>query len=134
MVELPLVPVAAGVLVDPAGRVLIAQRPAGGHVGGFWEFPGGKIRAGESPRAALCRELAEELGIEVGSAEPLTTYQYAYPDRRVELHVFRVRSFTGEPRGLEGQPLRWVPAGDLDSANLLEADRPVVEALLRDPG
>jgi len=129
--ETPLITVAAGVLTDPSGRVLIAQRPAGGHVGGFWEFPGGKLRTGESPHQALCRELAEELGIRVESADPLTTYQYAYPDRRVELHVFRVHEYAGEPRGLEGQPLRWVAAAELAAANLLEADKPVVAALLR---
>jgi 8-oxo-dGTP diphosphatase len=130
-----LIPVAAGGLLDPDGRVLIAQRPAGGHVGGFWEFPGGKIQAGESPLAALRRELQEELGIRVASATPLTTYQVAYPDRTIELHVFRVQSYAGEPRGLEGQPLRWIAVGELGAADLLPADRPVVEALEADlPG
>ncbi|MDQ1304172.1 MAG: 8-oxo-dGTP diphosphatase, partial [Pseudomonadota bacterium] len=103
-----LILVAAGVLRDASGRVLIAQRPDGKHAAGFWEFPGGKIQAGESPLQALCRELAEEIGIVVSAATPLMTFRHSYPERVVELQVFEVSHYSGEPRGLEGQPLRWV--------------------------
>ena len=129
-----LIPVAAGVLRDASGRVLIAQRPPGGHVGGFWEFPGGKIQAGESPQQALCRELAEEIGVQVSAASPLMTYRHSYPERVVELHVFEVSDYTGEPQGLEGQPLRWVAVGELATAGLLEADLPIAVALLGGSG
>lgn len=128
----PLIAVAAGVLTDAAGRILLARRPDRAHAGGFWEFPGGKLEPGEEPRAGLCRELAEEIGIRVEDAEPLVTYRHAYPERVVELHVFRVTAWTGEPRGLEGQPLRWVRRDDLPGAGLLPADLPVIEALGRD--
>lgn len=126
-----LITVAAGVLKDAGGRVLIAQRPPGGHVGGHWEFPGGKLNDGELPGQALVRELQEELGITVESASPLMTYRHAYPERVVELHVFLVASYTGEPRGVEGQPLRWVAPDELESAGLLEADLPIAAALSR---
>ncbi len=125
-----LILVAAGVLRDAAGRVLIAQRPPGGHVGGFWEFPGGKLQAGESPLQALCRELAEEIGIQVSAASPLMSYRHSYPERVVELHVFEVSDYSGEAQGLEGQPLRWVAVEELATAGLLEADLPIAAALL----
>lgn len=125
-----LVLVAAGVLRDESGCVLIAQRPAGGHVGGFWEFPGGKIQSGESPLQALYRELAEEIGIQVSAASPLMTYRHSYPERVVELHVFEVSHYSGEAQGLEGQPLRWVAVEELATAGLLEADQPIAAALL----
>ncbi|MEO8224795.1 MAG: 8-oxo-dGTP diphosphatase MutT [Gammaproteobacteria bacterium] len=126
-----LIRVAAGVLRDAAGRVLIARRPAGGHVGGFWEFPGGKLQAGETPDQALARELQEELGVTVESALPFMSYRHTYPERVVELHVFAVTGYAGEPRGVEGQPLRWVTLKELPSAGLLEADLPIAEALAR---
>jgi 8-oxo-dGTP diphosphatase len=125
----PLLQVAVGVLADGAGRVLIARRPAGTHAGGFWEFPGGKIGADEPARAGLCRELREELGIRVEAAEPLLVCRHDYPDRSVELHVWRVTEYSGEPRGLEGQPLRWVALDGLMDAGLLPADLPIVDAL-----
>ena len=122
--------VVAGVLVDIAGRVLLAQRTAGRHLAGAWEFPGGKVAPGETPLAALVRELREELGIEVLTAEPLLRHRHAYPGRTVMLDTWRVTRFDGEPRGLEGQPLRWEAVDRLLAAGLLEADRPIVAALL----
>jgi len=124
-----LVRVAAGVLRDDSGRVLIAQRPDGKHAAGFWEFPGGKIQSGESPLQALCRELAEEIGIVVAAAAPLMSFRHDYPERVVELHVFEVSRYSGEARGLEGQALRWVAVDELGSAGLLEADLPIAAAL-----
>jgi 8-oxo-dGTP diphosphatase len=125
-----LILVAAGVLRDGSGRVLIAQRPDGKHAAGFWEFPGGKIQSGESPLQALCRELAEEIGIQVSAATPLMSFRHDYPERLVELHVFEVSQYSGEPHGLEGQPLRWVAVDELGSVGLLEADEPIAAALL----
>jgi 8-oxo-dGTP diphosphatase len=130
-----LIPVAAGILRDKAGRILIAQRPPGGHVGGFWEFPGGKLHRDEGPVEALERELREELGVTVEAATSFMTYRHEYPERIVELHVFLVDRYSGEPRGVEGQPLRWVNLAELESAGLLEADQPIAAALIsKSPG
>ncbi|MGH8266062.1 MAG: 8-oxo-dGTP diphosphatase MutT [Steroidobacteraceae bacterium] len=121
--------VVAAALYDPAGRVLIAQRPAGTHLAGRWEFPGGKVRRGESEAEALARELREELGIEVNASRPLMRLTYSYEDRSVELSMWIVERFAGTPRGLDGQLLKWVAPAHLTEEDLLEADRPFVEAL-----
>ncbi len=131
--EPPLIRVAAGILRDQAGLILIAQRPPGGHVGGFWEFPGGKLHPGEQPGQALIRELKEELGVTVEAATPFMTYRHPYPERSVELHVFLVERYAGEPRGVEGQPLRWVTLKELPDSGLLEADQPIAAELARAP-
>ena len=125
----PGIAVAAGILADQAGRVLITRRPEGSDQGGWWEFPGGKIRAGETPLQGLVRELDEELGIIVQSASALLTYAHEYPDRVIKLHVWRIWEYAGRPAGLEGQPLRWVPVSELMDGGLLPADRPIVDAL-----
>jgi 8-oxo-dGTP diphosphatase len=127
------VSVVAGAVFDREGRVLIAERPAGKHLAGRWEFPGGKIGAGEPLEVALARELREELGIavDVDGCERLMTLTHAYPDREVELHLFVVDGWDGTPRGLDGQGLKWVPLAALGAEDLLEADRPFVEALQR---
>jgi 8-oxo-dGTP diphosphatase len=121
--------VAAGILRDPRGRVLIAERVGGGPFQGMWEFPGGKIGDGESPEQALARELSEELGIELGAAERFIHLEHDYPDRSVSIHFFLVSGWINEPAGLEGQALRWVPPAELADANILPADVPVIEAL-----
>jgi 8-oxo-dGTP diphosphatase len=121
--------VVAAVLRDAHGRVLIAQRPPGKHMAGYWEFPGGKIAPGESSVAALTRELAEELGIALRRCHPLLQLRHDYPDRMVELDVFMVDDYAGEPSGLEAQALKWVAAAELASQALLPADRPIIEAL-----
>lgn len=126
----PEIVVAAGILTDANGRALIARRPDGAHQAGWWEFPGGKLRLGETPLEGLTRELREELGIEVRAAQPLLSYRHDYPERVVHLHVWRVNEFAGEPAGAEGQPLCWLPIGELLEAGLLPADRPIVDALL----
>jgi len=126
-----LITVAAGILRDSRRRILIAQRPPGAHAGGFWEFPGGKLHPGESPAQALTRELREELGVAVETAVPFMTYRHEYPERVVELHVFLVERYSGDPRGIEGQPLRWVSVAELAGAGLLEADQPIAVALSR---
>jgi len=121
--------VVAAVLRDEHGRVLIAQRPAGKHMAGYWEFPGGKIAPGESSEQALKRELAEELGVSLRRCRPLLQLRHDYADRVVELEVFAVDDYGGEPSGLEAQALKWVAAAELGSQALLPADRPIVEAL-----
>jgi 8-oxo-dGTP diphosphatase len=133
LTEPAFIKVAAGILRDLRGRILIAQRLPGGHVGGFWEFPGGKLKDDEPPEQALSRELMEELGVTVEVAVPFMTYQHAYPERLVELHVFLVERYDGVPRGIEGQPLRWVSVAQLSSAGLLEADQPIAAALAGTP-
>jgi len=122
--------VVAAALYDARGRVLIARRPQGRHQAGRWEFPGGKVATGESEAAALARELREELGIEVTASRPFMRLEHSYADRSVELSMWIVERFAGAPRSLEDQELRWVAPADLGQADLLEADRPFVEALL----
>ena len=124
-----LVPVVAAALFDAAGRVLIAQRPAGKALAGRWEFPGGKVATGESERNALARELREELGIEVIAARPFMRLTHAYDERDVELSLWIVERFLGEPRPLDAQTLKWVAAAQLPAEDILEADRPFVAAL-----
>ena len=121
--------VVAAALYDAAGRVLIAQRPPGSHQAGRWEFPGGKVAHGESEGAALARELREELGVEVQACRPFMRLEHRYPDRHVELSLWIVERFSGSPRALDGQQLRWVAPPLLGHEDLLEADRPFVEAL-----
>ena len=121
--------VAAGILRDAAGRVLISERLCDGPFNGLWEFPGGKIGDGEAPIDALRRELVEELGIEVAEASAYMELHHEYPDRIVDLEFFLVTAWRGEPEGLEGQGLRWLHPSELESDELLPADAPVVEAL-----
>jgi 8-oxo-dGTP diphosphatase len=121
--------VVAGILRAGDGRVLLAERLRDGPFAGLWEFPGGKLAAGESAGAALRRELAEELGIAVDEAAPFMALQHEYPDRVVDLEFFLVSAWCGEPEGREGQRLRWVLPVDIDAAELLPADAPVVRKL-----
>ncbi len=121
--------VVAGALFDRGGRVLIAQRPAGKHLAGRWEFPGGKVGAGESEAQALARELQEELGVRVIRSRPFMRLAHEYSDRAVELSMWLVEEFAGEAAGLDGQSLKWVAPGDLPKEDILEADRPFVLAL-----
>lgn len=126
--------VAAGVICNESGLVLIAQRQPGRHLAGGWEFPGGKVAPGETVLQALTRELREEIGIDVLEAAPLMAYRHAYPERVVLLDVWRVRRYAGQPRPLEGQPLRWEAVNRLLESGLLAADQPVVKALLAAEG
>lgn len=126
--------IAVGVITqitaDGQTRVCISQRRAGKPGAGQWEFPGGKLDRGETVQAALVRELNEELGITVERAEPLIQITHAYSDRAVLLDTWWVREFSGEPRGVEGQAVRWVEQSQLGLAGLLEADAPIVSAIL----
>jgi 8-oxo-dGTP diphosphatase len=121
--------VAAGILCDAEGRILIAERLGGGPFRGLWEFPGGKIADDESAAEALSRELAEELGIEVTACASFMNLRHEYDDRIVTIEFFIVSEWVSEPVGREGQALRWVPRERLDASELLPADVPVVEAL-----
>jgi 8-oxo-dGTP diphosphatase len=120
--------VAAAVIERP-GEFLLAQRPDGKPYAGYWEFPGGKIEPGEDPRAALVRELREELGIEVAAATPWITRVYAYTHATVRLHFFRVGAWTGEPQPLEDQAIAWQRVGAPEVSPMLPANAPVLAAL-----
>jgi 8-oxo-dGTP diphosphatase len=121
--------VAAGILCDAEGRILIAERLGGGPFHGLWEFPGGKIIDDETAVEALSRELAEELGIEVTSCAAFMNLRHEYEDRIVTIEFFLVNDWASEPVGREGQALRWVPREQLNADELLPADVPVIEAL-----
>lgn len=125
----PQIEVAAGCVLNAAGEVLICQRPQGKIAAGKWEFPGGKLEAGETPRQALDRELHEELGLRVHEARPLIRVTHDYRDRRVVLHTWRVSGYDGEPQPHDGQAMTWVRCEDLHQHDLLAADRPIVSAL-----
>lgn len=127
--SVPSLDVVAGALFDADGRVLIAQRPEGKALAGRWEFPGGKIGPGEEARAGLERELREELGVAVHEAERLVRYSYAYPGQVVRLDLWLVSAWSGDPRGLDGQALKWVPPDQLGLEDILEADQPMIDAL-----
>lgn len=121
--------VAVGIIDNGRGEVLISRRPSRAHEGDLWEFPGGKVEAGETVEEALLRELAEELNISVRSALPLMKIAHTYPDRRVLLDVWQVQEYSGRPEGLEGQPIAWVPPCELVKYRFPEADLPILKAL-----
>ena len=123
--------VVAAVIADVRGRILLARRTDGRDLAGLWEFPGGKREPGESPEAALVRELQEELGITVQVGAPLISVPQQYPDKRLVLDVRRATSWQGTPRGVEGQALAWVAPAKLVRYPMPPADRPVVAALLQ---
>jgi len=126
-----LVEVVAGVLEDARGRILLARRTEGRDLAGLWEFPGGKREPGETPEAALARELHEELGVDVDIGAPLIRVPHRYPHKRLQLDVRHVASWRGTPKGHEGQALAWVPRQKLARYAMPSADRPVVAALLQ---
>jgi 8-oxo-dGTP diphosphatase len=125
----PVIHVVAGAVIDEAGRVLIAQRPPGKHLAGGWEFPGGKLEPGEARAAGLARELREELGIAIRNPRPLIRVRHTYPYGEVLIDMWVVKSYSGEPRGLDGQALKWLSQENLERAELLPADGPIVRAL-----
>jgi 8-oxo-dGTP diphosphatase len=125
----PVMHVMAGVLRDAFGRVLLAQRPAGKHLAGMWEFPGGKLEVGEAPLAGLARELSEELGITLQRAEPLIRVPCHYVERTLLLDAWQTEQWEGEPQSLEGQALQWLTPEQVDPALLTPADRAILQAL-----
>lgn len=125
--------VSAVALIDVDGRVLLAQRPAGKSMAGLWEFPGGKVEQGETPEAALIRELHEELGINTWRSclAPLTFASHAYDDFHLLMPLFACRKWEGTPVAQEGQTLAWVHARDLRNYPMPPADIPLIP-ILRD--
>ena len=128
---LPTVLVSAVALIDRDGRVLLAQRPAGKRMAGLWEFPGGKIETGETPEAALIRELDEELGIDTAESclAPLTFASHSYDDFHLLMLVYVCRKWSGTPRPLEGGELAWVRASRLRDYDMPPADIPLIPVL-----
>ena len=127
-----LVLVAACALLDPDGRVLIAQRPLGKPMAGLWEFPGGKVEQGEAPEQTLIRELKEELGIVVNAAclAPLTFASHSYPDFHLLMPLYVCRRWEGFVRALEAQQLAWVRPNRLRDYPMPPADEPLVSHLM----
>lgn len=121
--------VAVGVIQNAQQAVLLTQRAQHLHQGGKWEFAGGKVEKNEVPRAALNRELYEELGIHVQRAQPLIRVHHDYGDKQVVLDVWRVTAFSGEPYSREGQPIRWVPVQQLSHYEFPAANYPIIQAV-----
>lgn len=128
-----LVLVAAVALIDRTGRILMAERPAGKELAGLWEFPGGKIEAGERPEEALVRELREELGIDVAPAslEPFAFASHGYEHFHLLMPLYICRDWNGEVRAMEGQRIAWTEPADLPALAVPPADGPLVTALLK---
>jgi 8-oxo-dGTP diphosphatase len=124
--------VAACALIDADGRVLLAQRPEGKSLAGLWEFPGGKVEAGETPEETLIRELCEELGIEtkIPCLAPLTFASHSYDDFHLLMPLYICRRYEGIARGLEGQAIKWVRAKELRNYSMPPADDPLVPFLV----
>jgi mutator protein MutT len=125
----PPIDVVAGVIRRDDGKLLITQRFADDTLGGYWEFPGGKVDPGEDLKAAIYRELKEEVGVETEIGEEIHCIVHAYPDRDVRLHFFSARILSGEPQKLDVADLRWVTPGELLDFQFPEADRALIEQL-----
>jgi 8-oxo-dGTP diphosphatase len=122
--------VVAAVIRDIDDKVLLARRPQGRHMGGLWEFPGGKVRDGEAPARALVRELVEELGISVEVGNPITFAVHEEPGMRILLLFYAATIVDGEPRPQEGQAIAWVPRAELDRYPTPPADAALVRQLM----
>lgn len=121
--------VAVGVVLAADGRILLARRPGHLHMGGRWEFPGGKVEAGESAEQALIRELEEEVGLQARTPSKLLRVEYDYGDKIVRLHSWLIERFSGTARGREGQKIIWVSAAELGDYQFPDANLAIVEAL-----
>lgn len=121
--------VAVAVLINDKNQILIAKRPANKHMGNKWEFPGGKVEDGETSQEALFREMREELGIEVQSAEFLMDVIHEYDNKKVILDVYKVRQWSGEAKGMEEQPLLWVEKQALANYKFPAANEEILLAL-----
>jgi len=128
---LPIVPIVSVALIDSAGKILLQQRPPGKAMAGLWEFPGGKIAAGESPEAALCRELAEELGLRVVEAglAPFGFASHRYETFHILLLLYLCRVWDGTPTAREGQTIAWVAPNEMRAYPMPAADEPLVTLL-----
>ena len=128
-----IVLVAALALVDSDGRVLLTRRPEGKPMAGLWEFPGGKVEAGETPERTVVREAREELGVDVEHSclAPLTFASHTYPDFHLLMPLYVCRIWSGVARGMEGQALKWMRPAEMDARTMPPADGPLI-AQLRD--
>jgi 8-oxo-dGTP diphosphatase len=117
-------------VIEREGKILITRRPAGSHLAGFWEFPGGKSLPGETDRAALAREISEELGVDAIVGEPIEVVEWRYPDKHVRIEFFRC-IIEGEPRPLEDQEMAWVAPADLGRYEFPPADAVLLDRLRR---
>ena len=129
---LPLLLVAAAALIDKDGRVLVAQRPEGKPMAGLWEFPGGKVKEGETPEFALCREIEEELGIEVRECcfVPIAFASHSYSDFHLVMPLYVCRMWKGTPMAREGQNLKWCKINELYQLPMPDADVPLISQLM----
>lgn len=121
--------VAVGVLFNSTGQVLIGQRIVKDNYYQKWEFPGGKLEAGETAEQALIREFSEEVGIQISQCEDLMLLEHDYPDRQVRLYVQVIKQYTGDVSGMEGQALKWVALDELSGIDFLSGNAPIVEKL-----
>lgn len=121
--------IAVGIIRNSAGDIFITRRAADAHMANKWEFPGGKVEAGETPELALVRELEEETGIRADNPQLFHTLEYSFPDRHLTLWFYIVEHWQGVPEGKEGQPARWVAQGALDAEAFPPANAPVIAML-----
>jgi 8-oxo-dGTP diphosphatase len=128
---LPIIPIVCAALIDAGGKVLLQQRPKGKAMAGLWEFPGGKISPGESPETALCRELREELGIDVEetAVEPFGFASHRYDSFHILLLLYRCRDWQGDPAAREQQTIAWVEPAAMSGYSMPAADEPLVALL-----
>jgi len=121
--------VAAAVIQDISGRTLLSRRPEGKHMGGLWEFPGGKLEEGETPERALHRELKEELGVSIEILREIQRTFHREDDLEIQLIFFESRIIQGTPKGLEGQQIRWIPLAELRDYPTPPADQSLIQSL-----
>ncbi len=122
--------VAIGILINSQKQVLVEQRPAHLSYGGYWAFPGGKVEKNENIAEALHREMLEEIGITVETAEPLIQLQFQYPDKIVDLHAWKIIKYSGIPTACENQLVRWVDKNELSQLQFLPPNKKIVEAVM----
>ena len=127
------VEVVAAIILDGDNRILMAQRADWQHQGGKWEFPGGKIEAGETHLQALSRELKEEVDLQIDTdqCELFQAVHHDYSDKQVSLYFYLVKGFSGQAKGLEAQPTQWIEQGELASLVIPDANQPIAQALLQ---
>ena len=123
--------IAVGIIRNDAGEIYITQRAADAHMANKWEFPGGKIEAGETAEEAMIRELEEEVGITASEPQLFDKLEYAFPDRHITLWFWLVENWQGEPWGKEGQPGRWIAQNALIADEFPPANAPVIEKLVQ---
>lgn len=125
--------IAVGIIRNDAGEIYITQRAADAHMANKWEFPGGKIEAGETAEEAMIRELEEEVGITASEPQLFDKLEYEFPDRHITLWFWLVENWQGEPWGKEGQPGRWVAQSALVAEEFPPANAPIIEKLVQTP-